>query len=81
MEPYVPITGAILAIGELTKDSVVARSIYEEAGVSLGKCLVNAFLLDFYVTLSYTQTQVQQSKRVARDRASHLLQKNGYFST
>ena len=49
-------------------------------GASLEKCLVNAFLSLFYVTLSETRQQVQQSKGVARDRALHLLQKDGYFS-
>jgi hypothetical protein len=50
-------------------------------GAFLEKVFINQFLSLFYVTLSYTQQQVQQSKRVARDSASNWRPKEDYFST
>jgi hypothetical protein len=47
-------------------------SVFAWSGAFLEKAFINQFFSVFYVTLSYTQQQVQQSKGVARDRASHL---------
>jgi hypothetical protein len=58
---------------------VVARSIYEEAGASLEKPFINAFLSELPVTFQHLSLQVQQSKRVARDCASHLPLKGRLF--